>query len=163
MSAPERIYLQGMGDPLYPVTWCRHQVGPEDVEYVRADLLAPTQAPFQRGDYVRPVTDFDVCLDDARTMEVIMCVPDPEWSRAWWVGVTAPGDDSVGATRLWHASQLEATPAPTATPEPEQGEPMARWIQWVKQPGHYIGPFATQEEAEAYMARPQQNDEEKTP
>ena len=30
-------------------------------------------------------------------------------------------------------------------------EPTARWIQWVKQPGHYIGPFATQEEAEAYM------------
>lgn len=40
-DAPERIYLQGVGGP-DPVTWCRHPVGPEDVEYVRADRPAPS-------------------------------------------------------------------------------------------------------------------------
>jgi len=68
-------------------------------------------------------------------------------------------EDSGGSADL--CLRIEETlrsPAPTTTPEPEQGEPTARWIEHPV-PGHYIGPFQTQEETEAYMARPQQSDE----
>jgi hypothetical protein len=167
MSAPERIYLSTRY-----WTWSAPAVRPaDDVEYVRADLAPePVSDSFPVYEGSRCIGRWPIPERGSEPVEPSPVSGDTHqkpiaWRcremRGVWKTDLVTDDQSVVAewvkerhglyAKDWFLDPLYLrSPAPTTTPEPEQGEPLAWWLERPL-PGFWVGPFRTQEETEAYM------------